>query len=147
MGINNRGQSLFEVLVSVAIAALLITGLVSLVATLVRNSTQSKNIDIAARYAQEATEWLREERDKNPSAFFDILEGTKSLGSDSATDGITTSVSSWTPSPEIEDTPFSRTVEISKPDSNTISAVITVSWTDGTITHETKTTTRLTRWQ
>lgn len=60
---NISGQSLFEIILSLAISILIITSLVTLAANAVRNSTYSKNKTQATRFSQEATEWLRGERD------------------------------------------------------------------------------------
>jgi Tfp pilus assembly protein PilV len=65
----NKGQSLFEVVVSLAISALIIVAVVSLVSNSIRNATFSKNKTLAAKYAQEATEWLRGQRDSNIEVF------------------------------------------------------------------------------
>ena len=63
--ITNFGQSLFEVVFAVAIAAMILVGIVSLATTSTRNSIFSRNNSQATKYAQEVVEWLREERDKD----------------------------------------------------------------------------------
>lgn len=65
----DSGQSLFEVVVALAITGLLIVSIVSLVSNSIRNATFSKNKSVAATYAQEATEWLRGQRDNNITTF------------------------------------------------------------------------------
>ena len=66
---STRGQSLFEVVIALAISTIIIVSLVSLVSNSIRNSTFSKNKTLASRYAQEATEWLRGQRDQDPVIF------------------------------------------------------------------------------
>jgi len=47
----NKGQSLFEVVVALAISALIIITLVSVVGNSIKNATFSKNKTLAANYA------------------------------------------------------------------------------------------------
>lgn len=65
-----RGQSLFELVVAIAISALIIVALVSLTTNSIQNSNFSKNKARAATFAQQATEWLRGQRDSNVDMFF-----------------------------------------------------------------------------
>ena len=71
-----KGQSLFEVLIALAISALIIGALVSLVSNSIRNTTFSKNQTIASRYAQETIEWLRTQRDADISTFVTNVQTT-----------------------------------------------------------------------
>jgi Tfp pilus assembly protein PilV len=59
----NSGQSLFEVVLALGVITTIIVGVVSLTANSIRNSVYSRNKTLANRYAGEATEWLRSERD------------------------------------------------------------------------------------
>ncbi len=64
-----RGQSLFELVVAIAISALIIVAIVSLTTNSMQNSNFSKNKALAATYAQQATEWLRGQRDSDINSF------------------------------------------------------------------------------
>ena len=64
-----KGQSLFEVVIALAISTIIIVTLVSLVSSSIRNSTFSRNKTLASRHAQEATEWLRGQRDTDIETF------------------------------------------------------------------------------
>src|SRR4030043_2346790 len=64
-----KGQSLFEIVLALAIATLIVVALVALASSAIRNSTFAKNKALATRYSQEATEWLRGERDTNWDIF------------------------------------------------------------------------------
>lgn len=64
-----KGQSLFEVVVAIAISALIITAIVSLASNSIQNSSFSRDKTLAANYVQQTNEWLRQERDKNTSDF------------------------------------------------------------------------------
>lgn len=66
---TERGQSLFELVVAIAVSAMVITAVTSLASNSIRNSTFSKNKSLAATYAQQATEWLRGQRDNDINTF------------------------------------------------------------------------------
>jgi len=63
--LNYAGQSLFEVVFTAGVAALILVAVASLAAVSVRNSGFSKNNAMAAKYAQEQIEWLRAQRDSS----------------------------------------------------------------------------------
>lgn len=58
----NNGQSLFEVMFALSVAAMILVAVVALVATSIRNSTFSKNKALANKYASELSEWLKKEK-------------------------------------------------------------------------------------
>ncbi len=64
-----KGQSLFEVVVAIAISALIITAIVSLASNSIQNSSFSRDKTLAANYVQQTNEWLRQERDKSTTNF------------------------------------------------------------------------------
>ena len=66
-----KGQSLFEVVIALGVVTLITVGIVILTINSIRNSTFSKNKTLASKYAQEAIEWVRGEREKNSSEFLD----------------------------------------------------------------------------
>ena len=63
------GQSLYELVFAIGIAAIIITGVLVVSTTSVRNSTYSKNNSQATKYAQEEMEWLRGQRDAGWDSF------------------------------------------------------------------------------
>ena len=63
------GQSLFEVVVTVAVSALIVTAIVAMATNSIQNSSYSRDKTIASNYAQETMEWLRSERDQNTAIF------------------------------------------------------------------------------
>ena len=137
-----RGQSLFEVVFAVGIAALILVGITSLSATSVRNSSFSKNNAGATKYAQEASEWLREQRDTNWNSFYAQASGsTKNLGT-----------LSWPPGGSCNIPPdnfFCRKVTLSivPLTTNTIEAVVEVERSDEQGLHSARTITRYTNWR
>ena len=142
---HQRGQSLFELIVAIAISALIVVAVVSLAVNSIKNSNFSKNKALASSYAQQATEWLRGERDSNFAAFRahveDSTENTRCLNN-----------LVWTINPcgtvTMDGTPFKREVVFRFSDSDTvIKAEITVSWTDSGGLHEVKSSTNFSDWQ
>lgn len=64
-----NGQSLFEVVVAIALSALIVTGIVAMGANSIQNSSYSRDKSLASNYVQETEEWLRQERDQNTGVF------------------------------------------------------------------------------
>jgi Tfp pilus assembly protein PilV len=137
---SEKGQSLFEVVVAIAISALIVVTLVSVTSNSIQNSSFSKNKSLAATYADQASEWIRSQRDTN----IDILV-TK------ATNGGTfclPDLSSWPASASdvasctaISNTPFTRSVSLGvysdlSSGKNVISSDVLVTWQDSQGMHE-----------
>lgn len=149
---RERGQSLFEIVLALAIATIIIVAMVALASSAIRNSNFSKNKTLATRYSQEATEWLRGERDTDFDAFFtraaNPLFCLKSLSWTEATIG------SCTDGQEIPGTIFKRevgftrtTVLVGGLPKNVIGAEIKVYWQDAQGVHEVKSLTDYTDWR
>ncbi len=66
---TENGQSLFEVVVAIALSALIVTGIVAMGANSIQNSSYSRDKTLASNYVQEALEWVRQERDQNMDVF------------------------------------------------------------------------------
>ena len=66
---NIKGQSLYEVVIAFFMMSVIIVGVVILATNSITNSSFSKNKTLASRYAQEATEWLRGQRDAGMDEF------------------------------------------------------------------------------
>ena len=66
---NERGQSLFEVVIALGISAIVIIALVSLVSNSIQNANFSRDKTLAANYVQEMIEWLRNQRDTDIVTF------------------------------------------------------------------------------
>ncbi len=62
--IKTKGQSLYELMIVVAIVSLVLIGIVSLSTKGLRNASFSADNAEATRYAQEAIEWIRQQRDE-----------------------------------------------------------------------------------
>lgn len=150
----NRGQSLFEVVFAIAIAAILVVGVVALAATSVRNSASARNDSLAKNYAEEAGEWLREERDKDWSSFRDRAKSAKWCFKDlSWSKNSACASNDYLGSIFIRNATFSCFItnppatDCSNTSVNLIEATIVVSWRDTQGAHEVRTVTRLANWR
>ncbi|MEK7497937.1 MAG: hypothetical protein AAB656_03390 [Patescibacteria group bacterium] len=142
-----KGQSMFEVVVALAIMTLILVALVSLAGISIRNSTFSKNRTSSTRINQETMEWLRGERDSGWAAFSQkALSGTWCLPALSwaqaqiGTCG--TDSGAYIPG-EL----FRREVVFSSVSATNIEVLVRVYWTDSQGQHETRATTNLTNWK
>ncbi len=141
-----RGQSLFEAIVALAISALIIVAVVSLVSNSIRNASFSRNKTLASRYAQQATEWLRGQRDSDITTF----------SSDALTPTWCINNLSWTQAGHcgsgdfITNTIFGREVSFvlnSVNGKDVIEADIIVFWTDSQGYHEVRSATNFADWR
>ena len=129
----SRGQSLFELVVTIAISALVIVAIVSLTVNSIQNSNFSRNKTLAATYAQQATEWLRGQRDSNSNLFI-INVGNVGVNN------MCLNNLAWSIAPcsgaKITGTPFTREVVFNTTVQNLVEADVTVSWLDSQGLHE-----------
>ena len=126
---------MYEVVFAIGIAAIIITGVLVVSTTSVRNSTYSRNNAQATKYAQEAMEWLRSERDAGGSVF-SRHSGACNIGS-----------LGWGACGNcvITGTIFCRRVTLTV-GVDTIDAVVEVSWDDSQGNHTVKSVTKFTNW-
>lgn len=66
---HQSGQSMFEVVLALFIITMIIVAVVILSTNAISNSLFSRNKTGAARYSQEAIEWLRNQRETNSDTF------------------------------------------------------------------------------
>jgi Tfp pilus assembly protein PilV len=137
-----KGQSLFEVVVAVAISALIIVAIVSLAINSIQNSDYSRNKTLASTYSQQATEWLRGQRDSGPDAFFSTHTIVPAPG------GYCLPALTWTQlvadtvhecNAKIPGTVFTRWVTFNRNVQNgkmVVETDVTVSWSDSQGVHE-----------
>jgi Tfp pilus assembly protein PilV len=142
----NKGQSLFEVVVALAISALIITAIVSLVSNSIRNATFSRNKTLAARYAQEATEWLRGQRDSDMTTFSaNILTPTWCFKSLSWVQSGNCASDDFIPAtPLIREVTFSVGLVGGK---DLVQSDVVVFWTDSQGYHEVRSATNFADWR
>ena len=153
-----KGQSLFELMVAIAISALIIVALVSLTTNSIQNSTFSRNKARASTYAQQATEWLRGERNNNIDTFIAKVQAAglikiclNSLPSTIGSLVISTCSSGTT----ITETVFQRDVVFTITSDTApnlsvkeiLNADVTVSWTDSGGIHKVTNATSFSDWR
>ena len=149
---RQKGQSLFEIVLALAIATIIIVALVALASSAVRSSTFSKNKTLATRYSQEANEWLRGERDTDWDAFFIRaavpLYCVKSLSWAEATVGNCTGGQEITGTIYKREVGFVRTtVLVGGVPKNVVETEVNVYWQDAQGIHEVKSVTNFTDWR
>jgi len=157
------GLSLLEVVFTVGIVALIVTGVVSLSTLGVRNAVFSRNNSLATRYTQEALEWLRGERDAGWGSFIGNIESDPTNntfcidssppsawnnGACASTETIPSTIFLrqviFTCYDSID---LSTTLDCGLPNVDIGEALVTVSWTDADKTHQVQSVTRLTNWR
>ena len=137
---SRSGQSLFEVVVAIALISIVMITIVSLVTTSTRNSVYSRNKTEANRYAQEGIEWVRGERDVQGYQLFEILAGTTPRCLD------TLIWRSASPCPTIPTTIFTREIFFTPVDDG-VKTAVSVTWTDGQGDHVVTEETILSDWR
>jgi Tfp pilus assembly protein PilV len=135
---SEKGQSLFEVVVAIAISALIVVTLVSVTSNSIQNSSFSKNKSLAATYADQASEWIRSQRDTNIGVLVTKAAGGTYCLPDLSWPASASDVTSCT---AISNTPFTRSVNLSvnlDPSSgkNVITSDVLVTWQDSQGMHE-----------
>lgn len=63
MQTTEKGQSMFELMVAISVTVIVLLGLISLSTLSIKNTSVSKDISLATRYAQEVIEYVRGVRD------------------------------------------------------------------------------------
>lgn len=146
--IYHLGQSILEVILALAILAVIITGIVSLTSTSVNTSTYSKNVSQANRYADEAIEYVRKYKEFEGWTDF-YTDITLNSGKWCMTDlslAINVECDLANSAHFISGTIFQRTLTAISVNSNSIDIDVKVTWTDDKGTHETKSSTTVSNW-
>lgn len=156
---NISGQSLFEVVVALAVISVVIVGLINVTTISIRNTSFSRNNTSATRLAQEATEWLRGERDAGWTTFITnahnssvyclnslIWNSGNCLTNETIQGNFYRQVSflCYINSPPTPPTlpPACNTIGV-----NIVEANVSVVWTDAQGSHTVSTPTQLTKWK
>jgi len=140
-----KGQSLFEMVLAIAIMTMIIVAVVILASNAIRNSSFSKNKTLSSRYSQEATEWLRGERDTDWDIFL-----TRATTSPT---GYCLKTLEWGSHGTCGDldvipgTSLIRELLLTNTSSTQIETEVKVYWEDSQGIHETKTITSFTDWR
>ena len=145
---NHKGQSLFEVIFAIGIAAVILVAIASLAAKSIANSTFSKNNALASKYAQEGSECLREQRDNalrttGWNAFKLQATNTKCLNGAAPNCIIGSGMCDISGTPFRRGATFSNVVNLNGEE---IRAIVIVQWSDGQGTHQVRNITTFTNW-
>ena len=143
---NEKGQSLFEVVLALAVAALIIIAIVALATISIRNANFSRDQSLTTRHAQEAIEWLRGQRDEDWDAFYDRAT-TTSLWCLKSLFWTDAKIGECGSSDFISDTIFKREISFTILNASNIDTAVKVYWEDAQGLHETKTVTTFTDWR
>ncbi len=142
---NQKGQSLFELLVAVSAVSVFLIALIGAVVKSVNNSTFSRNKTLATRYSQEAVEWMRGERNVDWAAFYARASAggsTWCLASLNWDAGGTCLDAQM-----VAGTKLKREAILRAIDSGRVEALVVVSWNAPDGVHESRTTEILTNWK
>lgn len=132
----NKGQALFEMVIVIGILLLILGGIVLALTRSIKNTTFSDESATASRYAQEAIEWIREQRDTRP-----WNELTAFAGQERCLQNL-----DWnSPCGQI-DNKFTRKATLTE-SGEELTVDIVVEWQDSEGTHESRLTTILTNWR
>lgn len=143
-----KGQTLFELVMGIAIGVVVITGIVIATTLSVGNAIFAKKNALATRYSQEALEWLRTERDKSWATVFSKGASTTQYY---CLPTLSWDIANHCSLPQtISGTDFLRELSLLNKDldgNDGLEATITVSWSDGTGKHSSHLTTQFTQWK
>lgn len=160
-----KGQALFEVVIALGVAILIIVAVISASVNSIKDSDSSKNLNVATRYSQEATEWLRGLRDQSWPTFlskasaspgtiwcmYDLNQGLIAPTTQNV-------VSCQGPAKLISGTIYNRYVTLTILDpapvpnplniqsNNIVQADVVTYWTDSQGSHQAPSSTKFTNW-
>ena len=140
---NKSGQSLFEVILSLAIISIIIITLISLASNSIRNTTFSKNKTLSSRLAQEAVEWIRGERDASWTEFFDKVPSSNYCLQN--LEWTNTGICSG--EEFVQGTILTRNLTLTSVPPSQVRTEVEVSWEDSQGQHTTRVVTDFTNWQ
>lgn len=145
--LHNQGQSIYEVILAIGIVTSVLVAIVTLVVITQKNALLAKNRAEGLRLIQEASEWLRSERNADWNLFYtNAANATWCLNdlSWANTGGCTTS--EFVTGME----PFRRQVTFTRatlPNGLQVKADIDILWLDQQGSHTTRSSTYFTNWQ
>ena len=144
------GQSLFEVLFAITIAAVILIGLVALTTSSIGTSTASRNQSLAIKYSREAIEWLREEREVGWTTFAAYASETGSTWCLPNLSWANPGECGSTSADMISGTNLFREIVLtsdSDADPKVIQIELAIEWSDSKGVHIERTITRFTYWK
>ena len=143
----NSGQSLFEVVLALGMATLIMVALVALASSSIKNSGYAKNKTYATRHTQEVMEWLRGQRDGDWDVFSANLNFCPTPPHVQCLETLVWGNCGTCSDTEFIDTIFKREVSFSDIEVDSVTVEITTYWTDSQGIHEVRNSTILTDWR
>lgn len=151
---HQSGQTLIEVIIAIGLVVLVLITLVSALTLAIRNNQFAKDQVLARNYARESLEWLRSIRGQMEwESFYDMVNAdappvTYCLPTLPATTVLAQALGNQacTATDVIPSTRYLRSIVLTAPSPTEIDAVVTVTWTDGSKTHQSKSTLLLKKW-
>jgi Tfp pilus assembly protein PilV len=122
----SRGQSIIEVVVALALVALVVLGLVKVSISSINNSAFARDQRAATKYAQEGIESTRQCKEEDEVAFWNSSCPVLAAPSN---------------------TKFTRQITYTQIEEGKMQIDVIVSWTDSKGQHESNLTTYLTKWE
>lgn len=142
---NNRGQSLIEVVIALALISMVLITLVAMAALSIKTSVFSRNQTESARFTEQASEWLRAEKDVGWTNF-STYAATPTWCFDTGTNWNTPGACPT--GDTISGTIFQRSAVFAiNPLDGSIQVTVTTTWTDAQGTHSSPTTIIFTNWR
>jgi len=139
---NNKGQSLFEVVVAMALISIVLITIVAMASVSIRSSVFSRNQTQASKYTEQAAEWLRSEKDASWVAFI-AHASTRNWCLDSL---YWQKGSSCGSSDLVSGTPYQRNLLFTVRPDNSVSADVVTTWVDAQGSHTVSSSTIFTNW-
>ncbi|RJR30414.1 hypothetical protein C4564_00345 [Candidatus Microgenomates bacterium] len=146
---NQKGQSLFELVLAVVVVGVVMVVLVRLVSKTINNTTFARDRTLALRHTQEAVEWLRGQRDANWGQF---LGRSSVAGSKYCLQSLSFSANGACGSGATIDNLFTREGVLARSTEpltgrELVEVVVTTGWSDSEGYHESRVSTVLTDWR
>jgi Tfp pilus assembly protein PilV len=145
---TEKGQSLFEVVMALALATIIVVGIVALAANSIRNADYSRDKTLATKYSEETIEWLRGERDADFAIF--VNRAATQLWCLPSLSWTSASIGTCDSDEIISGTIFKREVSFSSvlvSGKTVINTSVRVYWQDSRALHEVNTVTSFTDWR
>ncbi len=143
----NKGQSLFEVILALALTTLIMVALVALVSNSIKNSAYSKNKTYATRHTQAASEWLRGQREEDWDVFSTNFLFCPTPPHVQCLDTFAWGNCGTCSDTEFIDNLFKREVSFSDIATDSVTVEVKTYWLDSDGIHEVRSSTILTDWR